>query len=430
MSARIVAREKDYFTIQIEVPYGDAMLAAEEVIQDKLNEAGALMTGEVLRKFDTDGSPIVHGGVKWTSKGLVSKPYQTLYGEAVIERHVYQTSQGGRMFCPLEKNARIILTATPKFAKTVASKYAEMGASRVMEDLAGNHGRKIARCYMQDLCDAIGAVVFAKEQDWNYALPELEKPVRSVSVGLDGTCLLMVEGGFRQTMVGTIALYDKDGERQHTLYTAAAPEYGKATFLARLTEEVERVKSKFPDAIYLGLADGAKENWDFLNIHTTVQIVDFWHAAGYLGRAAEVMFKGKTKSIEKARWLEQACHHLKHKPHAAGKLLREMEAFTVAKKRSPGDLEEIQAAISYFANNKKRMNYAHAVENNWAIGSGVTEAACKVIVKQRLGGAGMKWGSRGAAVVLTLRALNHSAGRWDQFWKKIEQYGLPPPVQY
>lgn len=40
MSARIVSRKQDFFTIQIEVPYGKAMLAAEGVIQAKLNEAG------------------------------------------------------------------------------------------------------------------------------------------------------------------------------------------------------------------------------------------------------------------------------------------------------------------------------------------------------------------------------------------------------
>jgi hypothetical protein len=28
-------------------------------------------------------------------------------------------------------------------------------------------------------------------------------------------------------MVGTISLYDAEGERQHTTYIAAAPEYGK-----------------------------------------------------------------------------------------------------------------------------------------------------------------------------------------------------------
>jgi hypothetical protein len=71
------------------------------------------------------------------------------------------------------------------------------------------------------------------------------------------------------------------------------------------------------------------------------------------------------------------------------------------------------------------MNYAQALEHNLPIGSGVTEAACKVLVKQRLCGAGMKWGGRGAAVVLSLRALNYTPSRWDQFWNKIDRYGFP-----
>src|SRR5918996_3574172 len=110
-SAQIVARTKEDFTVQITVPYGESMLSVEEIIQEKLNEAGTLMTGEVLERFDTDGSPIRVGGNKWTSKGKVAKPYQTPYGEVVIERHVYQSSGGGRIFCPLERGARIILTA-------------------------------------------------------------------------------------------------------------------------------------------------------------------------------------------------------------------------------------------------------------------------------------------------------------------------------
>jgi hypothetical protein len=40
--------------------------------------------------------------------------------------------------------------------------------------------------------------------------------------------------------VGTVVLYDRRGERQHTMYTAAVPEYGKATFLARLEQEIAR----------------------------------------------------------------------------------------------------------------------------------------------------------------------------------------------
>ena len=178
---------------------------------------------------------------------------------------------------PLERDARIILTATPKFAKLLSSKYAEFGSSRVNDDLEGNHGRKVARSFIQNVCDAVGAVALAKEGEWEYALPEIEKPIKTISVGLDGTCMLMMEEGYRQAMVGTIALFDEEGERQFTLYTAAAPEYGKKTFLHRLDNEVSKMKEQYPQAHFVGLADGARDNWDFLEPRTDTQIIDFYH---------------------------------------------------------------------------------------------------------------------------------------------------------
>ncbi len=69
------------------------------------------------------------------------------------------------------------------------------------------------------------------------------------------------------------------------------------------------------------------------------------------------------------------------------------------------------------------MAYAEYVEKNLPIGSGVTEAACKTLVKQRLCGSGMRWKDKGAKVTLSLRALVQSKGRWQQFWDKIDQYG-------
>jgi len=41
--------------------------------------------------------------------------------------------------------------------------------------------------------------------------------VASVSVGLDGTGMLLCEDGCRQAMVGTLARFDAEGQRQHTL---------------------------------------------------------------------------------------------------------------------------------------------------------------------------------------------------------------------
>ncbi len=118
MDAKIIKRTKKSFIITVEIPYAKSMLEAEELIQAKLNEAGCLSTGEALLQYDTDGSPITVDGTKMTSKGLTPKKYQTPYGAIGIERHVYQGPWGGRSHCPLEKEARVIITATqPCFAQ-------------------------------------------------------------------------------------------------------------------------------------------------------------------------------------------------------------------------------------------------------------------------------------------------------------------------
>ena len=87
---------------------------------------------------------------------------------------------------------------------------------------------------------------------------------------------------------------------------------------------------------------------------------------------------------------------------------------TLAKERPwTKDDEDVERAITYFANQSGagRMDYAARVVAAEPIGSGVTEAACKVIVKQRLCGSGMKWTEDGAAVVLSQRALSYTPER-------------------
>ena len=66
-----------------------------------------------------------------------------------------------------------------------------------------------------------------------------------------------------------------------------------------------------------------------------------------------------------------------------------------------------------------------ALPGQEAIGSGVTEAACKTLVKQRLCRSGMRWKEDGAQTILSLRALLLTPTRWDQCWRRLEQYGAP-----
>jgi hypothetical protein len=59
-----------------------------------------------------------------------------------------------------------------------------------------------------------------------------------------------------------------------------------------------------------------------------------------------------------------------------------------------------------------------------SIGSGVTEAACKCIAKARMCGSGMRWDTKGAAEVISLRTMVKTEGRWDEFWEKVGRYGF------
>src|SRR4051812_39723284 len=187
LSAAIVARSDSSFTVQVEIPYASSMLDFEQVIQDRLNQAGVVATQEALQQFDTDGSPITIGSAKFTSKGPLPKEYQTPYGVATVARHVYQSSQGGKTYCPLDRDARIVTSSTPRFAKMIAHKYAEFGSGRVLLDLEENHARKVARSFIQNVADAVATVALAKEESWNDTLPELEHPVTTIALGLDGT---------------------------------------------------------------------------------------------------------------------------------------------------------------------------------------------------------------------------------------------------
>jgi len=142
--AEIIARNGNELTIQLTLQLTGSLLEMENTILDSCNEIGSLATTEALQKFDTDGSPIKLGDTKMTVRDKDNKTYQIPYGSVQLGRYVYQSSKGGRIYCPLEHNARIIRGATPKFAQQIAHKYSNMNAPAVCQDLEANHHRKIA----------------------------------------------------------------------------------------------------------------------------------------------------------------------------------------------------------------------------------------------------------------------------------------------
>ncbi len=412
--------ERVQISVELNFQPGTSMMDYEEQILQALNEAGRQATGQCLEQFDADGSPIVIGGVKLTSKGPVLKSYQTPFGEMAVERHVYQSSEGGPTFCPLDQQARIVNSSTPRFAKMCAFKYATMNSILTQRDLLENHGRKVSRCYLQDIAQDVAAIAEVKEEHWQYAEPELAATVTTVAVGLDGTCLLYCEEGWRQAMVGTISLYDVIGERLHTVYLGAPPEYGKEKFYDQMDRELQLYKERYGACQWVGVADGAHEQWTWLEARTEQQILDYWHAAGYLEKAAEAV----CPRAERSQWFDQSRVRLKEERGGARKLLEQMKEARDQRQPKGAARKALETSISYFENHLSKMNYARYQKEYLPIGSGVTEAACKTVVKQRLCGSGMKWKQTGVATVIRLRCLILTDGRWQQFWNKISQFGI------
>lgn len=421
--AKIIARQGNELTIQVKVTIEGSLLDAENMIQNACNEVGLLATEEALKNFDTDGSPLATGAIKWTAKPPSEKKYQTPYGVVEVTRYTYQTSKGGKVWCPLEERARIIRGGTPRLAKQLAHKYAHMNAQAVCQDFEANHNRKITKSYVQNMADWVGGIAQAREEDWIYTLPELEADVATLVFSMDGAYILMQEDGWREAMVGTLSGYDAEGNRLHSLYLGAPPEYGKDTFKQRFEKEIQRIKARYPDALYLGIADGAKDNWSFLTPHTDRQLVDFYHVTEYLSKVAYAAFPQKPGKPLRGKWLSDRCHQLKHEVGAAAKLIDEMEALNQRKGLPKAIKDDLTQALTYFSNHQQRMNYAAHTAHQLPIGSGVTEAACKTLVKQRLCCSGMRWKNQGAGILLSLRSLVQSGDRWDQFWHKINQYG-------
>jgi 2-oxo-4-hydroxy-4-carboxy--5-ureidoimidazoline (OHCU) decarboxylase len=65
MTAWVIERTTTTVTIQIQIPLSsESMLESEEMIQQVLNEAGTLATGESLKQFDMNVRAIEVAGEK------------------------------------------------------------------------------------------------------------------------------------------------------------------------------------------------------------------------------------------------------------------------------------------------------------------------------------------------------------------------------
>jgi hypothetical protein len=223
----------------------------------------------------------------------------------------------------------------------------------------------------------------------------------------------------------TIALYNKAGKRLETLFVGGGPgeeaPEGKAAFFERAENWVKRVKELLPGVPMVGLSDAASDLEAWIGKRVDVQAIDFYHVSEYITKAAPALISAPwaVGSKSEAGVLAKALRtQLRDEPDAAQEILGLMNDHVESHGAtlSQAHREGLDAAITYFTNHQHLMDYARMREKKYPIGSGVTEAACKVIIKQRLSKSGMRWSVDTVDDILSLRALYRSPSRWDAFW--------------
>lgn len=156
------------------------------------------------------------------------------------------------------------------------------------------------------------------------------------------------------------------------------------------------------------LGDGAAWIWNLASRYFPqgVQIVDLWHVLERLWTVAEARFGSRTTAAK--AWLEQMRSHLEQ--DLVGTVIAELERWEPQRQAHRALREE---QLTFFANNRERMQYQTYLARGYMVGSGAIESRCKQLVQRRLHEGGMHWREQTAEAVLAIRARLHSTRPTD-----------------
>jgi len=169
----------------------------------------------------------------------------------------------------------------------------------------------------------------------------------------------------------------------------------------------------------LWICDGAKGFWgifeEWRKLPTVSAILDFYHAAENLGKAAKAWLDGRTKACRE--WFRDMRHKLRHGHETA--VVSELKELADSKKLPISAVEIIRNVYHYLSGHIEHIHYHSLKESLLPIGSGLVESACKWLIQQRFKGVGMRWSEEGFASLLYLR-LAWVNGRYNDFFTILE----------
>ena len=222
----------------------------------------------------------------------------------------------------------------------------------------------------------------------------------------------------------------EEPQRVDVRYAARMPETKMTTLVSGLVDQTVRAMQQSCYDHLVVLADGRREIWRTVDEHSEfdgfIRILDFYHAAEHLSKAAEHLF-GKA-SAKADRWFRSWRHKLRHEPGAVAGLIRSISYHRRKLPRRSERYRQASTELGYFRNNRDKMDYAHYHAWGLIIASGPVEAAAKTIVGHRLKRSGMRWTRHGGQQILNLRVQVQSK-RWDAFWNWYLEQTTPTTIE-
>jgi hypothetical protein len=280
--------------------------------------------------------------------------------------------------------------------------------------------------------------------EWLRAAAASQGPRRfTLAMGRDGIMLPIVKSRkYKEAAAATLSVLDRAGRRLGTAYLGQMPEAGQITLSNQLTRLVTDVLRQWPGnvprLVYVTDA-GQHPTAYFEQVLSPMRhpltdrplewewIVDYYHACQYVTQLAETLF-GPTR--EAYAWAGKMRRWLKSKPGGVFRVLRSAGALLSRRGVIGGDASEEKywTAYRYLRTRAGKMDYATYRRLKLPIGSGVTEAACKILFTQRFKQSGMKWTVEGGAPILTFRTLLLSEIWSSTFARYLNSYTPPQPV--
>lgn len=373
----------------------------------------------------------------------------TLFGSVTLRRRLYEPlGRRGHSIHPLELRLGIEAgLATPALAERVGRWGTDHTQQEVLEMLQRDHGVEWSCTSLRKVLGSLraGMAPHREGAQVDQVLSWLEQARASkgrfrptLSVGRDGIFVPLRHGVWQEGGAGTVSVLDRRGKRVGTAYLGQMPEAGQGTLTDQLSGLLKAILTQVdsqslrlayvtdeghhPSAYYhrvLKKMVDPRRPWRVLE---WIRIVDFYHACQYVQRLADTIF-GAGDAAQS--WAKEMRHVLKTKADGVARLLKSASALRRGRGLC-GQAKLYDKAYRYIKKRTQWMRYCLYKRQRLPLGSGITEAACKIVFTQRLKRSGMSWTIEGGQVILDLRIIKLS-----RVWEAVHQRYLaskPVPV--